>query len=254
MPWILHPAGTFNGLSAATIDAVLGVPRARYYLSGDGHRTPPFAWAVRPAVRAHFLNLMATGNLCLHVEQHQEDVTDQSIPAQFDPVFVQHKVFGWELSMFKHLLPVMTLIMDVMGQLPDPALSDVVALHRDMVRMDALAWSVGNPPWIHNALAQSDVFLAYWKLRLHENHAQRIPPNAATELNYMTFLNQYNNACMALRCDANNFIAVNIMNAMARFPNDTHLITVGNAHLVTNPVQQYINIGLEPGLIDPAQM
>ena len=70
----------------------------------------------------------------------------------------------------------------------------------------------------------------------------------------MTFINQYNNSCMALRCDANNFIAVNIMNAMAQHPGDTHLITVGNAHIVTNPVQQYINIGVNRGLIDPSQM
>jgi hypothetical protein len=144
----------------------------------------------------------------------------------------------------------MTLAMEIMGDLPNPALSDVVALHREMVRMTGLAWMVGNPPWIRNALAQSDTFLAYWKGRLDAG----LPANAVTEHGYLAFLNQYNNACMALRCDANNFIAINIMNAMARFPNATHLITVGNAHLVTNPVQQYINIGLAPGLIDPSQM
>ncbi len=254
MPWILHPAGTFNGLNAANLDGVLGLPRARYYLSGDGHRTPPFAWAVRPAVRAHFLQLMATGDLCLHVEQHQEDVTSESIPALFDPVFVQQKVFGWELSMFKHLQPVMELVMEIMGALPQPVLSDVVALHREMVRMDSLAWKVGNPPWIHAALANSDTYLAYWKARLHANPGARIAANGATEHAYLVFLNQYQNACMALRCDANNFIAINIMNAMARFPLATHLITVGNAHLVTNPVQQYINIGADAGLIDPSQM
>lgn len=150
-------------------------------------------------------------------------------------------------------MPVMTLIMEIMGNLPDPALGDVVYLHREMIRMDGLAWKVGNPPWMRNALGQSDGFINYWKQRLHSDHAQRIAPNAATEHAYMVFLNQYNNACMALRCDANNFIAANIMNAIARFPLATHLITVGNAHLVTNPVQQYINIGLEPGVIDPAQ-
>ena len=254
MPWTLLPAGTFNGLSDATIDAVLGNPRARYFISGDGHRTPPFAWAVRPAVRPYFQELMAAGNLCLHVEQHQEDVTDQSIPALFDPVFVQQQVFGWELDMFKHLLPVMNLTMEIMGSLPNPDLADVVTLHRHMIRMNDLAWKVGNPPWIFAALAQSDVFLAYWKRRLDINPGNRIPAVGATEDAYLNFLNQYNNSCMALRCDANNFIAVNLMNAMARFPNATHLITVGNAHLVTNPVQQYINIGLNAGLIDPSQM
>lgn len=254
MPWTLLPAGTFNGLSDATVDAVLGTPRARYFISGDGHRTPPFAWAVRPAVRPYFQELMAAGNLCLHVEQHQEDVTDQSIPALFDPVFVQQQVFGWELDMFKHLLPVMNLIMEIMGSMPTPDLADVVTLHRHMIRMNDLAWKVGNPPWIFAALALSDGFLAYWKRRLDINPLNRIPAVGATEDGYLNFLNQYNNSCMALRCDANNFIAVNLMNAMARFPNATHLITVGNAHLVTNPVQQYINIGLNAGLIDPSQM
>lgn len=254
MPWTLLANGTFNGLSDANIDVVLGNPRARFYLSGDGHRTPPFAWATRPAVQPHFLQLMAAGNLCLHVEQHQEDVTDHSIPEVFNPVFVQQKVFGWELSMFKDLLPAMTLIMEIMGNLPNPYLSDVVALHRDMVRMDSLAWKVSNPPWIHAALAQSDIYLAYWKQRLETDPRKRIAAIGATEDAYMAFINQYNNSCMALRCDANNFIAVNIMNAMAQFPNATHLITVGNAHLVTNPVQQYINIGLNAGLIDPSQM
>lgn len=254
MPWTLLHAGTFNGLSDANMAAVLGTPHARYYISGDGHRSPPFAWAVRPAVRLHFLGLMAAGNLCLHVEQHQEDVTDQSIPPTFNPVFVQGQVFGWELAMFKDLLPVMNLIMEIMGNLPSPALADVVTLHREMIRMDGLAWKVGNPPWIHAALAQSDVYLAYWRKWLGPNPGQRGPANGVTELAYMTFLNQYNNSCMALRCDANNFIAVNIMNAMAAFPAATHLITVGNSHLVTNPVQQYINIGLHAGLVDPSQM
>ena len=249
MPWTLLAGGTFNGLNPATLAAVVGNPPSRFYLSGDGHRTPPFQWAVRPAVLLHFQTLMAAGNLCLHVEQLQEDVSSDSLPPLFARLIQQKMVFGWELSMFKDLLPVMNLCMDLMGQLPNPSLNEVVALHREMIRIDGLGWKVGNPPWMHAAVAQSDIFKTYWS----GVASKTTPRNNATQDNYLTFLAQYNNNAMGLRTDANNFIAVNINRVIAAHPNATHLITVGNAHITTNPVQQYINLGTEVGLVDPSQ-
>jgi len=247
MPWTLHAGGTFNGLSVANMAAVFGVPPARFFLSGDGHRNPPFRWAVRPAVRQHFLTLMATNSLCLHVEQLPEQVSADSIPVYFDPLILQQKVFGWELSMFRDLLPVMELCMTIAGDIPDPSLGSVVALHREMIRIDGLGWKVGNPPWMHAAVGQSDTFKTYWQGV--EAHAPRV---GATENAYLNFVLGYNTRAMALRCDANNFIAANISRVIALYPNDTHLITVGDAHITTNPVQQYINLGALQGLIDPS--
>lgn len=249
MIWRTVPSGTLNGLSARNIDGVLGTPRTRFYLTGDGHRNPPFAWATRPAVLQHFLGLMAAGRLCLHVEEHQDAIKAASIPWQFDHVREQNKVFGWELSIYRHLQPAMELAMSLMGDMPRPPMQDVVALDRHLIQINALAWKYGNRRFMRDSADTANEFRIHL-IELARNKTQR---NGAIEDDYTQFLKKFFNECMDYRCKANIFIGANIRNAIARFPNATHLITVGNAHLDSNPVQQYIDIGSEDGVIDPSQ-
>ena len=248
MPWTLLADGTFKGLSEATIPAILGNPLAKFYLSGDGHRKPPFQWAVRQAVQGHFLALMGQQRLCLHVEQLPEQVNKDSIPPLFAPLIQQQKVFGWELSMFRDLFPAMELCLDIVDK-PNPPLSWVVTLDREMLRINGLGWKVGNPPWMHAAVVLSTAYRQYWQI-VNVKPAIR---NKATDKEYQAFLLQYHNDAMQLRIVAHNFIGANITRVITQYPNDTHLITVGDAHITTNPVQQYINIDGQVGLVDSAQ-
>ena len=99
-------------------------------------------------------------------------------------------------------------------------------------------------------LEPSALFKAYWMKRARN----ATPRDGGLEDGYLAFLNQYNHLAMGLRTDANNFIAANIQRVIAQQPADsTHLITVGNAHITTNPVQNYLNIGAHPGYVDASQ-
>ena len=89
--------------------------------------------------------------------------------------------------MFRDLLPVMNLIMEIMSSFPAQPIGDIVALHREMVRIDSLAWKVGNPPWVRAALAQSDIFLAYWKGRGNGS----VVTNNTTQQAYLAFISGY---------------------------------------------------------------
>lgn len=252
MPWTLCPQGTFNGLSAATIPAVLGNPVARFFLSGDGHGTPPFQWAVRPAVKEMFLTLQANDQLCFHVEELPENVTSESIPQVFDPVFVRQKVFGWELPMFRDLQPVMERCLDISSSEVAPSDEDVNGLHDSFVTMDQRGHQVNDPPWLAAAVAISATFKAYrTKVGHYWIDPRRIDPIPKTEADYKTFVLGYFNNAMQLRTGANNFIGARIAANIALHPNDTHLITVGDAHILVDPVQQYIPVPLgQTALID----
>jgi hypothetical protein len=266
MPWTLLAAGAFGGLSEDNLAGVFGDPSPRFFLSGDGHRQPPFGWAEGEAVLPQFLALMGRGELCMHVEQQQEDVRAASVPPRFADLIRQQMVFGWELPIYRDLLAMMQLIYAVKAELPRPSLESVMAVHREMVRIAGLAHVVGNPPWMRQAVVTSDGFKAYWagidprpdRFQLlttpdkpvyrNEQFARR----KSTEDSYRGFLSDYLLDIMQLRTDANQFIGVRIKRNIDLHPNATHLITVGAAHITINPVQQYINLGNLTGLVDPS--
>jgi hypothetical protein len=249
LPWIVLVQGALRLVSDATVNATIGFPPHSFFLKGDGHRKPPFQWATSPPVKLHFLQKMANNALCFHVEEQQSDVRAESIPAIFNPVFTSGKVFGWELSIYIPLLPLMSLIMDMPTALEKPQYADIEKLHNQMVDVKSKAVTVGNPAWMVDAIAKSAEFLSYWKsvLRYFPPPAKR---NEATELAYIKFLLDYNKRAMQLRTEANNYIAINITKSVNLYPNDTHLITLGDAHLTNNPVQQYLSIGAAIGVVD----
>jgi hypothetical protein len=236
MAWQLLPNGSFRGLTDTTLNATLGNPLPQFFLSGDGHRHPPFSWAEScPSLKYHFMGLLATRTLCAHVELHQQDVRDDSVPAFLNPLIYEQKVFGWELSIYKQLLPVMELCTDLASNIgllgPTPAvIRDVVLLDKGIVQLDALLWQVGSPA----ALKKTTESLTYRKY--YEGVGKGGQRNMGTEQEFLQFVLAYNNAAMRLRTDANQYIAQNIWKKIQLHPHDTHLITVGAAHITTNPV------------------
>jgi hypothetical protein len=94
MPWKNLASGTLQGLSDATLGATL-TPMPRFFLTGDGHRHPPFGWtSACKGLRAHFERLMASQMLCAHVEEHQEEVKDTSVPTWFPCCMIKDASLG----------------------------------------------------------------------------------------------------------------------------------------------------------------
>jgi hypothetical protein len=240
MPWQALANGTLWGLTDATLAAALGNPLPRFFMTGDGHRHPPFLWtAACPALKVHLQNLMLNKQLCVHVEQQPDEVSERSVPDFLMLLVSQRRVFGWELAIYKDLLPVMQECMRLAGgpsMAPSDIVNDVVHLDKDMIRLNALLWQIGNPPALQNIPAQSLRFRDYYEGVAHKGRA-RVP---ATELQYQQFLMSYYNAAMGLRTDVNSYIGRNIQTVISQFPNCTHLISCGDAHITHNNLSQFV--------------
>jgi len=238
MPWQNLANGALWGLTNATL-ATLGNPLPRFFMTGDGHRSPPFLWtAVCSDLKLHFQNLMLSGMLCVHVEQHPEDVGEASVPGFLMLLANAGRIFGWELAIYKDLLPIMTQCMDLAGSslVPSQVVDDVVRLDKAIIRMNALLWQIGNPLALQGAPARSLAFRQYYEGVAHKGQA-RIP---ATEMQFGQFLLGYHNTAMGLRTDVNPYIGLNIQKIVNQYPNCTHLIACGDAHITQNNLSQYV--------------
>ncbi len=228
----------------------------RFFMTGDGHRSPPFAWTMAcDTLKLHFQNLMLTDQLCAHVEQQQSDVRPGSVPGPLQLLYQQQRIFGWELDIYKDLLKVMELCLDVASRVsyeaPPKVLNDVVAVDKEIIRVHALLWKIGNPIALRNAAAQSLNYRQYY-----ENVCKaKAPRNLGTERLYSQFLMGYQNIAMGLRTTVNNYIGANIQRVINQFPNCTHLITCGDAHITYNPLAQYILLPQGAvGIVDASAM
>lgn len=252
MPWQNLANGTLWGLTDATL-GTLGNPLPRFFITGDGHRNPPFRWvAACPSLKLHIQNLMLQDLLCVHVEQNPEDVTEKSVPDFFLPLANPRRIFGWELSIYKDLMPVMTQCMDLAASslVPSAVVADVVRLDKDIVRLKGLLWQIGNPVVLQNVPGQSLTFRQYYEGVAHKGQA-RVP---ATEQQYGQFVLNLYNALMGLRTDVNPYIGLNIQKIINQYPNHTHLITCGDAHITQNNLSQYVTttpMGAA-GVVDPS--
>ncbi len=244
MPWTVLPPNTLSNMTDDALDDMLhgDAPIPRFFLTGDGHGNPPFQWVnACPAMTLYFQNLMFNNRLCAHVEQHQEDVTINSVPNQLQLLYGQNRIFGWELDIYRDLQPLMEMCLAIAAAPnlnPGIIANDVVELHREIVRVDALLWQIGNPAGLRNLVGQSFQFRGYFQGVASNGN----PRNLATEGQYAAFVMNYFNIAMGLRTTVNNYIGQNIQNVINAHPNDTHIITCGDAHIFHNPLQNYINL------------
>ncbi len=253
MPWIVVPDGTLRGLTDQTVGDYLRGDAAmpRFFLTGDGHREPPFRWTNScPAVRMHFVTLLTNGQLCAHVELHQADVNYDSVPSYLSILRDQGKLFGWELSIYKDLMPPMELANELVANGPpdnmQQAAGEMVAFERMFIRVHSRLASIGNPPTMALVYQNAQTYKDYFFRVAHKGAAR----NMATEAAYYQFLRNFTRDSMALRTVVNPAIAANINARIQQFPNDTHLITCGDAHIRHNPLQNFIGIGGATGLVD----
>jgi hypothetical protein len=62
----------------------------------------------------------------------------------------------------------------------------------------------------------------------------------------------YRNAALDLRTTVNPYIGKNIQSVINQYPDCTHLITCGNAHITDSPLFQYVTTtpGSANGVVD----
>lgn len=201
------------------------------FMTGDGHRHPPFEWVNRGVWQGFFDKVVAANKMCCHVECFSDEVTAQAVPKSLEGVFLNNKVFGWEPDFYKIIMrtikTAMALQLQVMQE-EDLPMVNIQSLANDLTQIDAIGY-LKSECVMANAFvvkAQRTVKLGVVK-----------PENM---LGYEPFLKEYKNTAMALRTGINNVIGANIQRVIKMYPDHMHLITCGDAHIITDPLQQYI--------------
>ncbi|MEM9556785.1 MAG: hypothetical protein AAGC60_21170 [Acidobacteriota bacterium] len=217
------------------------------FMTGDGHRHPPFAWTNRGVWQQSRLFHTAAHDdkLVCHVEKYQADVSAQAVPAHLREVYDNGKVFGWEPEFYRVVQEVME---ELLVQIPKACLSasEVRSLTSDMYRVHHLGYlrALGTEAMEHWDSAR----------RLSMQVEKTGPVGACTRdapipaiaivsrrpRNYNQFLRDYMRAAFALRTQINNVIGANIQRNIDRYPDHIHLITCGDAHVTTNPLYRYV--------------
>jgi hypothetical protein len=243
MPWRLLPNDTLPALTNATMNATFPGGISQFFMTGDGHGHPPFRWALQcPDLKVHILTLAAQGTLCAHVELHQDGVTEDSVPGELMGLYNQGHIFGWELPIYRDLQVVMDKCLDLVSRVGIDGAAvlapEVATLHQRMTSVDGNLGQIGNPVAPGGGLAQHNVFLQYFQGVAAGTQAQ----NAGTENQYRTFLLGYFNWAMGLRTSVgvHQAVAARIQNVINQYPNHTHIIACGDAHITTNPLYNYL--------------
>jgi hypothetical protein len=212
------------------------------YLTGDGHRDPPFAWTTQNAWPGFFRDLIEADGLCVHVEEYPENVTVGSVPDLLRPLVTRGRVFGWEPAFYRTIQAVMERCREVAGE-DRLRPRDISSLARAMIE-------VSQAGYLRNEAIRATTF-NLTAMNLIERD-DLVPMDRL--VGYRQFLVAYINTAMRLRVEINDVIGGNVQRVIDRFPDNVHLVTCGNAHLVQNPLYQYID---PPpgcfGVVDTAQ-
>jgi hypothetical protein len=201
------------------------------YMSGDGHRKPPFQWSTRGVWPGFFKQFIDMNKICCHVETFSDEVQATSVPKLFEPVFHNHKVFGWEPEVFKLTIKIIPLIWEMRSEIAQGeglAKSKIDDIAKEMGRVRNLGYLLAEGT---EATRQRDQFYAM-------KNIDPIPTKALPLFSH--FLSEYNRAAMQLRTVANDEIGSNIQRIIKQFPDHLHMITCGDAHILENPLYLYI--------------
>jgi hypothetical protein len=199
------------------------------FMTGDGHRNPPFAWAVRDLWWGVFGDIVEMDKLCCHVELFGDQVTQNSVPARLRPVYNRGKVFGWEPDFYRLVLKVMERALQMFAN------QDQGWTPKDVIWITSNIRAIGTLGYLRHrvqaAVTPHATALKTSKQRLTEKD---LP-------GFARYLLAYQNDAMGLRTAINNVIGANIQRIVDRYPDHMHLITCGDAHITTNPLYGYVN-------------
>lgn len=200
------------------------------YMTGDGHRKPPFLWATQGIWPEYFKEFMDINKLCCHVETFSDEVLLTSVPKLFAPVFQNQKVFGFEPDVFRTIKDILNFNWEMRSSISmgeDQSKSKIHYITKEMWRVHNLGYL---KPQGLEAMRQWDKFRV---ISFDPIPAKGLPL-------FSDFLSSYNEAAMGLRTVVNDEIGANIMKKIKQFPDHVHLITCGDAHIFENPLYQYI--------------
>jgi hypothetical protein len=236
------------------------------FLTGDAHRDPPFRWAATGVWADFFRPLIEADKVVCHVEQYPQDVNAHSVPALFASVFERGKVFGWEHAVFPILESAMGLYMQNLELFPNripPSLVDRIL--GDMSKVAKMGYLTNENAQlvkfagslvvkestlgkVRNLLAS----LASPASSTSSSSPQFLAPEAGRQLKELCVA--YTRSAMTLRTGIHRDIAPAIQRLIHTYSDHIHLITCGDAHLVVNPLYQYIEppIGYF-GVVDPGK-
>lgn len=211
------------------------------YMTGDGHRDPPFNWTNNGIWGTFWTDIVQQNKICCHVETYANRVTAQSVPLNLRPVQLNGKVFGWEPEFYK-------IVQDVMEELPILILKDCLSLNdihyitREMFRISNLGYlgAEGN-----------EAMEFFDRARVLARMGRMLPcptdePILKTGLfslqghDFNTFLRNYLTRTYWLRTAINNVIGANIQRVINLYPDHVHLITCGDAHITNNPLYNFV--------------
>lgn len=228
------------------------------FLTGDAHREPPFQWAAQGVWADFFGPLIEDNKIVCHVEQYPRDVTRQSVPPLFAPVFDRGKVFGWEHSVFPILE---NLMKNYYNKAQDFPANVMVAFVQGMLDDCKKVADMGFLKAEYKAL--TDFARPYVGERTGFEKFQDLfsaPPSPTTRLSakdggkFKELYSNYVKAGMGLRTGIHPYIAPSIQHLIDTYRDHMHLITCGDAHLLVNPLYQYLHppVGCF-GIVDPDQ-
>jgi hypothetical protein len=200
------------------------------YMTGDAHRNPPLQWATKDTWPVYFDQFIGKKKVCCHVETFSDEVKPTSVSRLFEPVYNNHKVFGFEPNVFKITKEIINSIWvmrdDILHGKPQSK-SKIDSLISKMSRVHdmKLLWDEGKEAMRH------------W------DKIRKVPINpvpVAQLTDFSNFLSEYNAAAMALRTELNDEMGVNIQKIINEYPDHLHMITCGDAHIIDNPLYRYI--------------
>lgn len=200
------------------------------FMTGDGHRHPPFEWTARPPWADFFAELVRDNSICCHVEKYADAVVLEDVPDNLRGVFQNHKVFGWEPEFYKTIQASQQLGLDFWPKLdekPAHPKSEVVALTKAMIQVGMMGY----------ARDESDRAMRIYELV--QSLGDPVPTGKLTGLGDL--IRDFQRATMRLRTEINKEIGDNIQKTVNTYPGDMHLITCGDAHIITNPLYKFIH-------------
>ena len=216
------------------------------FMTGDGHRHPPFQWTTRGVWPNFFRDLVADNSVCCHVEVFADAVAIDSVPPLLADVFRNGKVWGWELEVWKTVDRILQDLMTARGELNGPGTVSqglIRSLSKDM-------WAVRGMGYLRT---EGQDAMAYWDQARVSRHSD-VP--VAELPGFDNFLRDYQNTAMNMRTAAEIHaqVARSIQAKIDQYPDHMHLITCGNQHLIVNPLHRLIRppVGCF-GVADPNQ-
>ncbi|MFJ4195415.1 hypothetical protein [Pseudomonas sp. NPDC089534] len=225
------------------------------FLSGDAHRKPPFQWAAQGVWADFFGPLIEDNKIVCHVEQYPRAVTRESVPPLFGPVFDRGKVFGWEHAVFPYIENLMRNYYKKVQDFPHAVsvgyiravLVDTSSVAQmGFLRAEHQAIVDFAKPYVEKKTGVQALFSS------SPAPTKLIAPKDGLKFKELYFA--YVEAGMELRTGIHPLIAPAIQRLIDTYRDHMHLITCGGAHLLFNPLYQYLQPPVGSfGIVDPDQ-